>query len=148
MKSIPPAKLTKTIALPPLHKSRSQTDKGQLKKKTKTNSVKEGETKKKREVLNKTATSSGTVCKMNTPAAVNKLLTQRSSHKHVASGTQQEMGVSNRQTRESEFLKRVRQNAKEERANRLRWSVQHYTLASSLHFRALLPLISTPHNYQ
>ena len=69
-------------------------------------------------------------CKMDSPAAVRKLLTQQSSHQRVTKPTQLaqsgDRGVGDgaamgRQAREAAFLQRVRKTAEEERANRLRW---------------------------
>ena len=120
-----PAKLTKTIALPPLR--RSQNDGGQLKKKDKKNIEKDSAKIKKKSRIRGTTTREDTI-KIDTPAAVNKLLTQRSSHKYIVSSTGQDGGgVVNRQSKQAEFLKKVRQTADEERANRLRWSVLYET---------------------
>ena len=69
-------------------------------------------------------------CKMDSPAAVRKLLTQQSSYQRVTKPTQLAQsgdgGVGDgaamgRQAREAAFLQRVRKTAEEERANRLRW---------------------------
>ena len=82
---------------------------------------------KKKSRIRGTTTREDTI-KIDTPAAVNKLLTQRSSHKYIVSSTGQDGGgVVNRQSKQAEFLKKVRQTADEERANRLRWSVLYET---------------------
>lgn len=62
--------------------------------------------------------------KMKSPAVVSKILTQQSSQltQSVGAGVSDGSVVS-RQVREAEFLQRVQKTAKEERANRLRWSV-------------------------
>ena len=73
-----------------------------------------------------TATSRGESFKIKSQAAVNRILAKQQSAKsmqlHVSGGASDELRES-RHAREAEFLKRVRKAAKEERANRLRWSV-------------------------
>ena len=68
--------------------------------------------------------------KMDSPAAVRKLLTQQSSYQRVTKPTQLAQSgdgcvgdgaAMGRQAREAAFLQRVRKTAEEERANRLRW---------------------------
>ena len=117
-KSTPPAKLTKTVTLPPLtHLQPGASGKGK----------KSGEklkTKKKKDPSTKYSARGDTV-KIECPAAVSKLLTQKSSHQSLVSdqhsGDLSTTSGSGRHEREANFLKRVGQIAKEERANKLRW---------------------------
>jgi hypothetical protein len=119
---IPPAsRLTKTISLPPLTDTLPSGE-GSKEKKS-------GRTKKQRRGVKSTkATSPGEeMLIVNTPAAVSKILTQKSSHHNVTSPEEWSAATSaarNRQKRETEFLRRVQQAAKDERANRLRWVTQ------------------------
>ena len=71
-----------------------------------------------------TATSRGEGFKIKSQAAVNMILAKQQSAKsmQLTGGASDELRES-RRARETEFLKRVRKAAKEERANRLRWSV-------------------------
>ena len=115
-----PAKLTKTIALPPLGSSLSSS----LGHSKTGKSTDRGMRKRKSAKSTNTATSRGEGFKIKSQAAVNTILAKQQSAKsmQLTGGASDELRES-RRAREAEFLKRVRKAAKEERANRLRWSV-------------------------
>ena len=119
-KSTPPAKLTKTVALPPL--SHLQPGPGSKRKKS---GEKTGAKTKKKELSTKSSTGEDPI-RIDCPAVVSRLLTQKPSHQLLVSDSHPEAlsspgGGSDRHEREGKFLKRVGQIAKEERANKLRW---------------------------
>ncbi|CAI8001630.1 Cilia- and flagella-associated protein 221 [Geodia barretti] len=122
-KSTPPAKLTKTVALPPL--SHLQPGPGSKRKKS---GEKTGAKTKKKELSTKSSTGEDPI-RIDCPAVVSRLLTQKPSHQLLVSDSHPEAlsspgGGSDRHEREGKFLKRVGQIAKEERANKLRWVTQ------------------------
>ena len=120
-KSTPPAKLTKTVALPPL--SHLQPGPGRKRMKS---GEKTGAKTKKKKLSTKSSTGEDPM-KIDCPAVVSRLLTQKSSHQRLVSDSYSETlsspggGSDRRHEREGKFLKRVGQIAKEERANKLRW---------------------------
>ena len=74
----------------------------------------------------KAATSKEECFKINSQAAVNKILTQQQGTKPaqlIGNASSSDELRESRHAGEAEFLKRVRKAAKEERDNRLRWSV-------------------------
>lgn len=124
-KSLPPAaKLTRSLTLPPLTDSKSTglnnktTSEGKKEKPFKSNLKKTTKSISAKERL---------TVKIDCPAAVSKLLIQKLSHQQDLSISQSEgFGLSGvddggREEKEANFLRRVDQIAKEERANRLRW---------------------------
>ena len=119
-KSTPPAKLTKTVALPPL--SHLQPGPGSKRKKS---GEKTGAKTKRKELSTKSSTGEDPI-RIDCPAVVSRLLTQKPSHQLLVSDSHPEAlsspgGGSDRHEREGKFLKRVGRIAKEERANKLRW---------------------------
>ena len=134
-RSVPPAaKPTKTVTLPPLQPrlGSSKGEKSGEKAATKTKKKKEQSTKSS--AVEKAA-------KIDCPAAVSRLLTQKSSGQGLASDPYSGStmlsslpGGSGRHEREAKFLKRVDQIAKEERANKLRWLEITYMLCTNAHF--------------
>ena len=82
--------------------------------------------KRKNAKSTKVATSKEECFEIDSQATVNRILTQQQGTKPTqligGTSTSDELRES-RHAREAEFLKRVRKAAKEERANRLRWSV-------------------------
>ena len=119
--SAPPAKITKTVTLPPLAAGMSGKGKNSGEK-----SVLKARKKKKKEPSSLSLTGrADEVSSIDCPAAVSKILTQKTSQQQMtASHTTGQLscnGGTSRRDREARFLKRVGQIAKEEKANRLRW---------------------------
>ena len=106
-----PAKLTKTVTLPPLN-SKDQSTK--IKRRGVSAAKKKGELS-----TGVGASKTENSIKLNTPASVSKILTQKSS-RQLCTGS---MAKTGRPLTETKFLQKVRKIANEERANRLRWYI-------------------------
>ena len=146
VKSKPAAKITKTVTLPPLTTGTPSTM-GNKGKKSGNRTGEKTKKKKKESPIQPLSGEVNEMSKIDCPAAVNKILTQKISQHQTeadspATGLLSSTGVSGRRDKEAEFLKKVHELAKEERANQLRW----YTVYVVIMY-ALFTILSLYHIY-